>query len=907
MQEKLFIKVLIFLLLSHPMQLVTAQASQPLAHEALAEKIYLQTDNEVYTNNKTVWFKVVVANALTHKRDVTSGIVYIDLINSGNRIIESKLIKIKDGIGSGYFDLNRSYDQGTYMIRAYTEWNKNFGEDFIFKKYIQIYSEQINADIQLPIKNIRIVDSTKNKATIRADFYPQLIDSSHEDVLTVTVRENSNVVDTVYIKAKEKRGYSLEFEVSTQSKYIDLGMRSSNGQTFKTSFSTQPNSIDLQFFPEGGQLVTGLSSTVGYKAITTNGLGVPIEGVVLNEQNDTITTFKSNVLGMGSFKVKPEDLESRFKAKYKLSRGQDYREVNLPNIAKNGYVLSVAERHETIIVGVASRSYPANEISVIGACRGFEFFKQKAKLVNGLYIFVIPKSTFPEGVVMFTLLDENDRPISERLFFNEREDTRINLGLSLDKSVFEKREAITLNIQAYSNNKKPIVANVSVLTVDSGLSGDNYLTRKNILSHFLLSSDLRGTVEEPGLYFSSKNRLNIDDLMLTQGWRQYKYDDISKKLNYKLEKGIQISGVVNTKNRKNKERELDLMLMTLDKARAIYSTRISVPGIFRFNLEDIYGQYMDVAIQSLENSKQDQKELIIAVNKRKQLPPNFEYKSRSITIDSLSKDIINKNRNQKSDLEMYQFNTYGTTVLDEVVLTGYNMTPKRQEVFDRYGPPDIVIKGDDIRAKEKKWSWGLFNVLLEAFPDKIKVEADDRGNLMARVLGETTLFLVDGKPVTPIYYDKLQYISVEEVTSFEILETSKNFVNLFLRINGPSPNPPNFGGIISIYTKRGVGLLGALDVSEESFKRHRIQVFATEKEFYVPEYDVTNYYEDSRPDLRLPIYWKPKVVTDDYGKAVVLYHHSDDTGEFQIIVEGMSQEGHFGYQTIDYSVISNTD
>lgn len=58
---------------------------------------------------------------------------------------------------------------------------------------------------------------------------------------------------------------------------------------------------DLQFFPESGQLVHGLSSRVAVKAIGPDGKGIKVEGVVVDRQGKKITNFKSNALGMGVF------------------------------------------------------------------------------------------------------------------------------------------------------------------------------------------------------------------------------------------------------------------------------------------------------------------------------------------------------------------------------------------------------------------------------------------------------------------------------------------------------------------------------------------------------------------------------------------------------------------------------
>src|SRR3546814_11062372 len=42
---------------------------------------------------------------------------------------------------------------------------------------------------------------------------------------------------------------------------------------------------DVQFFPEGGELVNGLASSVAFKATGPGGRGIPVSGVVLNRKH----------------------------------------------------------------------------------------------------------------------------------------------------------------------------------------------------------------------------------------------------------------------------------------------------------------------------------------------------------------------------------------------------------------------------------------------------------------------------------------------------------------------------------------------------------------------------------------------------------------------------------------------
>lgn len=90
--------------------------------------------------------------------------------------------------------------------------------------------------------------------------------------------------------------------------------------------------VDLQFFPEGGNLVTGIRSKVGFKAIDVNGLGFNIKGVILDNNNEQVCSFSSSHLGMGYFFLSPGEGKT-YHAKVIFADGTQ-KIIDLP-IAKN--------------------------------------------------------------------------------------------------------------------------------------------------------------------------------------------------------------------------------------------------------------------------------------------------------------------------------------------------------------------------------------------------------------------------------------------------------------------------------------------------------------------------------------------------------------------------------------------
>jgi hypothetical protein len=93
--------------------------------------------------------------------------------------------------------------------------------------------------------------------------------------------------------------------------------------------------------------------------------------------------------------------------------------------------------------------------------RGIDKFFIKAGLTSGVYKTSFPLETLPKGIVAFTLFDGQKHPVAERLCFNERPESRMNIILSTDKDSYAKREQTKLDIKATNANDEPLNASLS--------------------------------------------------------------------------------------------------------------------------------------------------------------------------------------------------------------------------------------------------------------------------------------------------------------------------------------------------------------------------------------------------------------------------------------------------------------
>jgi len=127
-----------------------ARAQTPTTIPLFYEKVYLHTDRDVYLPDEDIWFKAYLVNAQNNKPINYSHNLYVELISPGLKIIARHVLRMENGLGNGDFKLADTLSGGTYRLRAYTNWMRNFGDKFVFEKNITIISasgKRVNAAV----------------------------------------------------------------------------------------------------------------------------------------------------------------------------------------------------------------------------------------------------------------------------------------------------------------------------------------------------------------------------------------------------------------------------------------------------------------------------------------------------------------------------------------------------------------------------------------------------------------------------------------------------------------------------------------------------------------------------------------------------------------------------------------
>jgi hypothetical protein len=487
---------------------------------SVAEKIYLQLHSNAYAMDQDIWFKAIVTGTENHMPSNLSSLLYVDLIGPNEQIVAHRLVKLEQGIGDGAFELHKDMQPGRYLIRAYTQWNRNFGDDFIFKAYVDLYAPaQNNPD---PIEGLSVTEKEDGRWTLTGRFLPQILGRDSERQVQVYLDWGKGK-DTIKVNRKGKDLYPLVYDIPEKLDWVRLTLDTGQGLRHTKTIVLDTPPLDLQFFPEGGEIIHGFRNKIGFKAVGLDGKGKQVRGEVLNATGQKITSFKSNQLGMGFFFLEADSSTSYSANIVYTDSLETEATYPLPKTVSKGSILSVGRARDKIRIQVESNTIN-DRVFVKASCRGLDYYLIEGPLREGRFVYHLPSNKLPEGIIVFTLMDSNRNPLAERLYFNESGQERMDISLSTDKAHYGRKELAKLDIEVSGKGSDSTITDLSILAINR----DQWHQGKGgtIRSYFLLSSELRGEVEEPDHYFredGTNNYNDLDALLLTQGWRRYKY------------------------------------------------------------------------------------------------------------------------------------------------------------------------------------------------------------------------------------------------------------------------------------------------------------------------------------------------------------------------------------------------
>lgn len=676
--------------------------------------------------------------------------------------------------------------------------------------------------------------------------------------------------------------------------YKSLSKRVNSKYNILRKHPKKKKELNLTFYPEGGCLIKGIPTRVAFEITNEVGHPLDIKGEVLTDDTTKIAELEVSHEGKGIFTYTPTDREAQAIVTY---NDKKYK-FKLPKPLDMGYALSVDNLTDESNIKVRiskSGEERKDTIGVILLSQGqvIDYAFLASTFKKPLDISFSKDLCLP-GISELLLVDKNSERIASRYIFKYSDNTFPIITLS-DKNQYDPLQPINITFSLKQKDGSPITSPFSLSVRDV----ENEINRKqNILTDLLLMSDIKGYVSNPAYYFESdddKHRMDLDLLLMVQGWEKYPWNNIrnlnNNNLIYKPEsRGITIDGTVSYYNVKKPKGDIDVSMIMTKKEKdkendTFFNDKFTTDSLGRFHfIVDVDGDW-NLVLATSKNLKR--KNLTISLDNK------FSPKPRNYDIQEINEEMTDKNAITSDDTneEVLPLDE-DQTKLNEP--TGDDDKKQQEEKITML--KEIEVKGknssksyDIFRARSNSVAYYDLKESVDQMYDNGFYYCDDVNTFLCKV-NQKFQPMVEGGfkyliynwkvPLVVVDYeityieDEFRYndLPVEWIKSVYVSEDSR----LIYKYSDPRITPElaskRFGCVVFIETHPEEERPAA---AAYGVRKTTLHGYDTPTEFYNPDY--SDYIPDEE-DQRQTLYWNPMVTPDENGNVKLkIYNNSNVT------------------------------
>lgn len=659
----------------------------------------------------------------------------------------------------------------------------------------------------------------------------------------------------------------------------ELTILTKNGEATSIKPAADTASALLSFFPEGGNLVEGLTSVLAFKANDRRGFPVNVSGKIVDSKGADVVTFKSQHDGMGSVSFTPSANET-YRVVWKDDKGRE-QTTALPQAQASGAVLSAYSLNGKVVFTIArSQNAPASfqQLYLVGHMAQERVYRARvaletAELTSGM----IPVKELPSGVLQLTLFSSDWQPVAERIILVNNNNYNFAVDVTTPEVNTNKRAKNVVEIDVADT----LLSNMSLAITDAAL--DQPVHSDNIISRMLLTGDIKGYVHQPAYYFSNNSdsvAKHLDLVMLTHGWRRYNWDMLVNKrlpkVKYPKDSYLSLQAKVFgiSPDRIGRDEQILAILQTKDSTKQFFQMRkvgtdqFVLSNIIFYDTAKVFYQFVKrrelerQATILMENNFYKGYKIVDVTSRPYYVPPTEAALSRSKV---LAQEMAKYSSSWKAEGNVLQAVTVRTRAKSRL-----------QEMDERY-TSGMFTSGDgySFDMTDPTVSSGSLDALsfLRGRVAGLQISGD--GSSITWRGASTALFLnemqVDADQISTIAASDIAYIKVYRPPFF-------------------GATGGGAGGAIAVYLKKGndekVNTAGA------GLSRSQVVGYSTTKEFYSPNYSSRSASTDVVADYRTTLYWQPYILTDSSRKKVTVeFYNNDISKAFRIILEGVNEVG----------------
>lgn len=670
------------------------------------------------------------------------------------------------------------------------------------------------------------------------------------------------------------RAYTARMQNDGPDKFYQQAITIANTLRDPSRTATPSNFLVAGIFPEGGNLVNGLASTLAIELTDRYGTPSTGKGILLNNLNDTLARFDISMHGVGRVSIQPEK-DRRYRIL--LVTADTVFSKDLPAAYEEGLSMHVADSvpgNITVLIN-GSPGYAGEAVYLLAHNRGRVRRVQASMLTNGHAAFVLSSDSLGEGITHLTVFNNRRQPVCERLVFLPGNVPEL-LSSSINSTTFAPRSPVDIRLQPAKNtNNGATSLSIAVFWIDSFQRA----TCTDLPAWLLLQSEMAVPSTIPASYCTGSShaaKRAMNDLMLTRGWRRFNWDAVLKDdrpyFNVITEaEGPVVSGTMQQKvSGKPAPPALAFMLTVpgerFDGCIAITDSN----GVLRFPLRPFFGN-SELVITAVNPA--DSMYKFTPAGAFAEGPGPLRIKQWK-PLPEMRNELLERSIATQVD------NAYET----EKKKAAFELLPA-SDTLRFYGRPDKSYYLDDYTR------FVTMEEVVRELLTTVKAKRENGGYTFYAVntafkefFDNPPLVMVDGVPVTD--HSKIMGMDPLRIKKIDVINQRYVF------------GPMLCEGILSFQTYAGDLAGYELDKNAVVVEFDGIQ---QQRQFYSPAYESASERNSRLPDTRNLLFWAPAVTLRNATKELKFYT-SDRKGKYAAVIQALSHDGKANTKLLEFEV-----
>jgi alpha-2-macroglobulin-like protein len=528
----------------------TAKSQSAGAERLVTEKLggtdryltFVSTDKPMYRGGEKVYVRGVILNAANHKPvpDGTQTTASIQIKGPKGDVIATGNALAEDSVWGYSWDVPAEQSGGEYTASVTYPWDGLTPAERKFD--VRSYRAP---RLKSQITFLRDGYGPGDKVTATLDVKRAEGGIPEGAKITVIARVDGTEIKGTSTNLDDKGLSTVTFDLPHDIPRGEgtLSLAIEDGGVVETASKSIPillQTVDLQMYPEGGDLIAGFKNRVYLQANQPNGKPADLSGKLMwkkDSQTGIVTNFRTEHEGRGRFEFTPETDKEYFLS---ISEPAGIKTTYpLPDTKIKGAVISSSQnvfrkgRPVEVQVGCTDKKYHVTlskrEVEVATGADVTNQPSGKHGRELQKVSFNVPPNV--DGVLAVTVWDENDIPLAERLIFREPSKA-INVSITPDKPTFVPGESAKLTVKTTDSDGQPVSSVVGLTVTDDTVL--ELVEKREKAPHLPVMVFLEPEVQDladASVYLDAANPkapMMTDLLLGTQGWRRFAFVDVDK-------------------------------------------------------------------------------------------------------------------------------------------------------------------------------------------------------------------------------------------------------------------------------------------------------------------------------------------------------------------------------------------